>query len=59
MIRTDLSMIRPVFADPGVPVKNSKSIIHTNLCVFRLVLHMFKCISLELLMARIDLSGFE
>ena len=56
MIHTDLSMIRPVFTDPGVPVKNPKSMIRTNLCVFRLVLRMFEHTSLELLMTRVDSS---
>ena len=59
VIRTDSSMIRPVFMDPGVSIKSSKSMISSNLCVFRLVLHMFECISLELLMTRIDLFRFE
>ena len=59
VIRTDSSMIKPVLTDPEIPVKNSKSMIRTNLCVFRLVLHIFECMNLELLMTHIDSSGFE
>ena len=47
--------------DPEIPVKNSKSMTHTNSCVFRLVLHIFECINLELLMTksiRLDLNRF-
>ena len=45
MIHTDLSVIRPVFVDPGVPVKSSISMIRTNSYGIRLVLSVFKCIS--------------
>ena len=59
VIHTDSSIIRPGFMDPGVPIKNSKSMIRTNSCVFRLVLCMFECISLGLLMICIDSSVFK
>ena len=59
VIRTNSSTIRPGFTDLGVLIKNSKSMIHTNLCVLGLVLHMFECISLGLLMIHIDSSIFN
>ena len=59
VISTDSSIIRPSFTDLGVLIKNSKSMIRTNSCVFGLVLRMFECISLGLLMIRIDSSIFN
>ena len=59
VIHTDSSIIRPGFTDLGVLIKNSKSMIRTNLCVLGPVLCMFECIRLGLLMIRIDSSIFN